>query len=136
VKLKRKEMPSEDFAMTPMIDMVFLLLVFFMCVSSLAQADKKLKLDLAESAESKVPDDLTDRGVVSVDAGGRVYLGATPVELERLTDAVRVEISRRPGLRVLVRAERSVAFRDIKRVLKACAEAGAGEVIYATFQAD
>jgi len=136
VKLKRKEMPSEDFAMTPMIDMVFLLLVFFMCVSSLAQADKKLKLDLAESAESKVPEDLTDRGVVSVDAEGRVYLGATPVELERLTDAVRVEIARRPGLRVLVRAERSVAFRDIKRVLKACAEAGAGEVIYATFQAD
>jgi biopolymer transport protein ExbD len=136
VKLKRKEMPSEDFAMTPMIDMVFLLLVFFMCVSSLAQADKKLKLDLAESAESKVPEDLTDRGVVSVDAEGRVYLGATPVELERLTDAVRMEISRRPGLRVLVRAERSVAFRDIKRVLKACAEAGAGEVIYATFQAD
>ncbi|HEY5551310.1 MAG TPA: biopolymer transporter ExbD, partial [Opitutaceae bacterium] len=67
---------------------------------------------------------------------GRVYLGAMPVELERLTEAVRVEIARRPGLRVLVRAERSVAFRDIKRVLKACAEAGAGEVIYATFQAD
>ena len=136
MRLKRKEQPTEDFAMTPMIDMVFLLLVFFMCVSSLAQADKKLKLDLAESAESKVPEDLTGRGVVSVDANGRVYLGATPVELDRLTDAVRVELSRRPGLRVLVRAERSVAFRDIKRVLKACAEAGAGEVIYATFQAD
>jgi biopolymer transport protein ExbD len=89
VKLKRKEMPSEEFAMTPMIDMVFLLLVFFMCVSSLAQADKKLKLELPESAESKVPENLTDRGVVSVDAAGRVYLGATPVELERLTEALR-----------------------------------------------
>jgi biopolymer transport protein ExbD len=129
-------MPSEEVAMTPMIDMVFLLLDFFMIVSSLAQAHKKLKLELPESAESKVPENLTDRGVVSVDAAGRVYLGATPVELERLTEAVRLEISRRPGLRVLVRAERSVAFRDIKRVLKACAEAGAGEVIYATFQAD
>lgn len=129
-------MPSEEFAMTPMIDMVFLLLVFFMCVSSLAQAEKKLKLDLPESAESKVPEDLTDRGVVSVDANGSVYLGAAPVGIERLTEAVRAEISRRPGLRVLVRAERSVAFRDIKRVLKACAEAGAGEVIYATFQTD
>jgi biopolymer transport protein ExbD len=136
MRLKRKEQPTEDFAMTPMIDMVFLLLVFFMCVSSLAQADKKLKLDLPESAESKVPEDLTGRGVVSVDGNGRVYLGATPVELDGLTDAVRVELARRPGLRVLVRAERSVAFRDIKRVLKACAEAGAGEVIYATFQAD
>ena len=136
MKLRRKEMPAEDFAMTPMIDMVFLLLVFFMCVSSLAQADKKLKLDLPESTEAKVPDDLKDRGVVSVDANGRVFLGATQVEIERLTDAVRTELSRRPGLRVLVRAERSVAFRDIKRVLKACAEAGAGEVIYATFQSD
>jgi biopolymer transport protein ExbD len=136
VRLERKEQPTEDFAMTPMIDMVFLLLVFFMCVSSLAQADKKLKLDLAESNESKVPTDLSDRGVVSVDADGRVYLGATPVEVDRLTDAVRVESARRPGLRVLVRAERTVAFREIRKVLKACAEAGAGEVIYATFQAD
>lgn len=136
MQLKRKEQPTEDFAMTPMIDMVFLLLVFFMCVSSLAQADKKLKLDLAESAESKVPVDLTDRGVVSVDANGRVYLGATPVELDGLTDAVRTELTRRPGLRVLVRAEHSVAFREIRKVLRACAEAGAGEVIYATFQVD
>jgi len=136
MRLKRKEQPTEDFAMTPMIDMVFLLLVFFMCVSSLAQADKKLKLDLPESTESKVPEDLTDRGTVSVDAEGRVYLGATPVELERLTEAVRTELARRPDLRVLVRAERSVAFREIRKVLKACAEAGAGEVVYATFQAD
>lgn len=136
MQLKRKEQPTEDFAMTPMIDMVFLLLVFFMCVSSLAQADKKLKLDLPESAEAKVPEDLTGRGVVSVDAGGRVYLGATPVELDGLTDAVRAELARRPGLRVLVRAEHTVAFREIRKVLRACAEAGAGEVIYATFQTD
>ena len=136
MKIKRTETPAEDFAMTPMIDMVFLLLVFFMCVSSLAQADKKLKLDLAESTEARVPDDLKDRGVVSVDATGRVYLGATPVGIERLSDAVRTELSKRPGLRVLVRAERTVAFRDIKKVLKACAEAGAGEVVYSTFQSD
>lgn len=136
MRLKRKEQPTEDFAMTPMIDMVFLLLVFFMCVSSLAQADRKLKLDLAESTESKVPEDLSNRGVVSVAADGRVYLGATVVEIERLKEAIREELSRRPGLRVLVRAEKSVAFREIRKVLKACAEAGAGEVIYSTVQSD
>jgi len=136
VRLKRKEQPTEDFAMTPMIDMVFLLLVFFMCVSSLAQADKKLKLDLAQSSEAKVPEDMKDRGVVSIDANGHVYLGAAPVGSDRLTEAVRAELARRPGLRVLVRAERTVAFHEVKKVLKACAEAGAGEVIYATFQAD
>lgn len=136
MRLVRKEQPTEEFAMTPMIDMVFLLLVFFMTVSTLAQADRKLKLDLPESAESKVPEDLSNRGVVSVTADGRVFLGAVPVEIERLKESVRTEIARRPGLRVLVRAEQTVAFREIRKVLQACAEAGAGEVVYSTFQAD
>lgn len=136
MRLKRKEQPTEDFAMTPMIDMVFLLLVFFMCVSSLAQADKKLKLDLAESTESKVPEDLSNRGTVSIAADGRIFLGAIQVPIERLKEAVREELTRRPGMRVLVRAEKTVAFREIRKVLKACAEAGAGEVIYATVQSD
>ena len=49
--------------MTPMIDMVFLLLVFFMTVSTLAQADRAKKLDLPPSAQSDVPEaeDLADR---------------------------------------------------------------------------
>ena len=44
--------------MTPMIDMVFLLLVFFMTVSTLAQADRQVELELPESASSDVPNDL------------------------------------------------------------------------------
>jgi hypothetical protein len=43
--------------MAPLIDMVF-----FMCVSSLAQADRHLSIALPESAESDVPDDLSNRG--------------------------------------------------------------------------
>lgn len=50
--------------MTPMIDMVFLLLVFFMTVSTLAQAERAKEVDLPESAESDVPgaSELSDRG--------------------------------------------------------------------------
>ena len=63
--------------MTPMIDMVFLLLVFFMTVSTLAQADRAKKLDLPPSAQSDVPEaeDLADRGTLSLDADGTIYLG-------------------------------------------------------------
>ncbi|HBR92976.1 MAG TPA: biopolymer transporter ExbD, partial [Opitutae bacterium] len=52
---RSSQSPEEDFPMTPMIDMVFLLLVFFMTVSTLAQADRAKKLDLPESAQSDVP---------------------------------------------------------------------------------
>ena len=72
---KRTTLEPEDFAMTPMIDMVFLLLVFFMTVSTLARGDKKLDLDLAESRSSQVPKQLEDRGALSIDKTGDIYLG-------------------------------------------------------------
>jgi biopolymer transport protein ExbD len=66
MKRKTRNYPEEGFQMAPMIDMVFLLLVFFMCVSSMAQADKAIPLELPESEASKVPKDLSDRGTLSM----------------------------------------------------------------------
>ena len=120
--------------MAPMIDMVFLLLVFFMCVSSLAQATKSVPVDLPESAQSQVPDDLSNRGVVSVQPDGSVCVGAVPVTLEELASRLRVELARNPQLKIQVRAAGGAPFALIKPVLKICAEAGAVEIIYATHQ--
>ena len=61
--------------MAPMIDMVFLLLVFFMTVASVAKSQKVVELDLPESDESKIPEDASDRGILSVDAEGNFYIG-------------------------------------------------------------
>lgn len=134
MKMRRRVREAEDFQMAPMIDMVFLLLVFFMCVSSLAQADKSLPLDLPESEESEVPDDLSNRGVVSVQQNGEVYVGVVPVSLEELGARLRAELKRHPGLKIQVRADGRAPFSVIKPVLKVCGEAGAAEIIYATHQ--
>jgi len=121
--------------MAPMIDMVFLLLVFFMCVSSLAQADKAVELDLPESHTSEVPDDVGGRGLVSISEDGSLYLGSQKLELDELKERVSRVLKRDPELRITVRADRGVSFAEIKKVLKACAEVGAYEVIYATYEA-
>lgn len=135
IKRRKREQPEEEFQMAPMIDMVFLLLVFFMCVSTLAKAEKSVELDLPESHASEVPDDVSGRGLVSVDADGNLYLGSSSVTLEDLKDAIGDEIKKNPDLQITVRADRSTSFGEIKKVLKACAEMGAHEVIYATFVA-
>lgn len=127
--------PEEDFPMTPMIDMVFLLLVFFMTVSTLAQADRRVKLDLPESAQSDVPEDLSDRGTISLDAEGVIYLGATEQSLESMQAAIKASLAENPDLRIQVRSDQATAYSDVKKVLRACAEVGAYEVIYATYQA-
>lgn len=120
--------------MTPMIDMVFLLLVFFMTVSTIAKSGFQVELDLAESTESDVPDDTSNRGMVSVDAEGEIYLGSNPVTIEALKSGIKADLAINPDLQVQVRADAQTQYADVKKLLKACAEVGAVEVIYATYQ--
>lgn len=122
------------FSMAPMIDMVFLLLVFFMSVSTLVQAGRTVEVELPESEESEVPEDLADRGTITVDAGGRIYVGPDAVTLVELRQHLRRGLSVNPRLRVHVRADRGAEYGAIKEALRACAEAGAHDVIYATHQ--
>jgi biopolymer transport protein ExbD len=136
MRIRRRELSAEDFQMAPMIDMVFLLLVFFMCVSSLSQADKRTPVDLPESAESKVPEDLKDRAMVTVQAGGAVFIGGESTDLGGLGRRLRAALSANPKVRLQVRADARATFAEIKKVLRACAEAGAYEIIYATHQSD
>lgn len=121
--------------MAPMIDMVFLLLVFFMTVSNMAQAQNRVPLELPESEESRVPEDLSDRVAISVNTEGAVFFGATPVELDQLATMIEAMMAENPELRMQVRADAETPFREVRKVLKTCAAAGAYNVIYSTYEA-
>ena len=130
----RKAIEPEDFAMTPMIDMVFLLLVFFMTVSTLARADKKLDLDLAESRSSQVPKQLEDRGALSIDEMGKIYLGQRLVSLKEMQQTIQSELQANPELKIQIRADAQTPYSSIEPVLNACSEVGAYSSIYSTYQ--
>jgi len=134
-KLKRRHQEPEDFQMAPMIDMVFLLLVFFMTVASVAKAQRQVELDLPESEESKVPEDASGRGILSVDAEGVYYLGDEARSLEEVQTAIRARLRADPELQVQVRADQETEYEAVRKLLKAAAEAGAYEIIYATYEA-
>ena len=131
-----KQSPEEDFPMTPMIDMVFLLLVFFMTVSTLAQAERALEVELPESAESDVPEanELALRGTLTIDAVGKIYHGRSHISIEAMQATMKRALQNEPELRIHLRADQATPYGAIKKVLKACAEVGAYEVIYATYQ--
>ena len=119
--------------MTPMIDMVFLLLVFFMTVSTLAQADRRVKLDLPESVSSKVPENLNNRGTISLNSEGQIFLGAQPQKLNQMQMSIKESLASNPELRIHLRADQATPYQAIKKVLRACAESGAYEVIYSAY---
>jgi len=134
ISVRRQPPPDEDFQMAPMIDMVFLLLVFFMCVSTMAQAEKK-EVSLPKSEESEVAEDLDNRGIISLDAEGAIYMGAVEVDLSTMRERIEQALRENPKLKIQVRADAAVVYGKIKTVLKACAEVGAYDVIYSTEQA-
>lgn len=127
------EAPEEaKFAMAPMIDMVFLLLVFFMCASHMS-THKSLPLEMPLAAKGVVPKERPDRWVVNVIQDGSVYSGTDPIEIPALQAAITEARRATPDLKVYLRADANAEHRKVKRVMAAMAEAGIDDFIFGVY---
>jgi len=133
MKLKLPQKGDVEIDMAPMIDMVFLLLIFFMVASVVARPDK-VPVVLPSAKYAKVPDDIKGRMSLSVDANNQIYIGTTPVTLAELQQLVSEELDVNPDLRVFIRADDRVEYKTTKDIMIACGEVGATDLIYATYE--
>ena len=122
--------------MAPMIDMVFLLLVFFMTVSSMSQAGHRVELELPESTSGETPKDLSNRVMLSVQKDGTFYLGGELVLAERLGSRLLSMHNQFPEMKLRIRADRGTAFSDVKKAMTAATEAGLSDYLYGTLQGE
>ena len=67
-----------EFELTPMIDVVFLLIAFFMTLMSFISAEL-IKLELPTAEQASIPEDPGERQYISVTTEGELYLGAAPI---------------------------------------------------------
>ena len=130
VKLPKKDDVEID--MAPMIDMVFLLLIFFMVASVVVT--EKIDIKLPESKSAKVPEDITGRLVLAVDANDQIYIGMSPVTIEELKERISEELDLDPNLRIMIRADERVPYKTSKEIMIACGSVGATDLIYASFE--
>ena len=122
------------FNMTPMIDVVFLLIIFFLVSSHLAKQETQVELELprASSGEEKVlePPHVT----LNVRPDGQWLWGnrrVTQSELSRRLEQKRRAIG--GALIVRIRGDERVPYRAVEPLLRACARAGVREVRFAVF---
>ena len=127
---------SLSFNMTPMIDVVFLLIIFFLVSSHLARQEVELELDLPGADSGQRPDeDDVRRVVVNIlpdqDVGGRMMVGGRLVGPEELARMIGFE-SRRSDrqLEVRIRADRTVPYRIVEPIMVACAREGVWKVTF------
>jgi biopolymer transport protein ExbD len=130
--------------MTPMIDVVFLLIIFFLLSSHLAQQEVQLELDLPRAASGQSPDEEgVRRVVVNVlpDHGEakRVMVSGRLMDGEELAEVIAYESHRAHSepsgrLEVRIRSDRQVPYRIVEPLMVACARSGVWKVTFAVVE--
>lgn len=132
IKMPAREDAAID--MAPMIDMVFLLLVFFMVASIAAQTRVEIEA-LPQSAHAKVPEDIKDRTIISIDVDGNYYVDMDEMDLGKVQEYVARKMEQNPNQRILIRADERVEYKLCRELMEACGEVGATDLIYSAFEA-
>ena len=122
--------------MTPMIDVVFQLIIFFLVSSHLAKQEVQLKLPLPEAATGeRESDPNAPRLTVNVLADGSLLLAGRTVAAAEIGARLRERLADLgPAAEVRVRCHREVPYASVEPLLVACARAGVWNVAFAVYE--
>lgn len=129
LEFERRKRLSIGLNMTPLIDMVFLLLIFFVLSSHfISESGLKIKLPKAVSAQTQKNEHLT----VFIDKEGRVFLNNAQVRLEQLTSLIRSELNKANSKTVVIKADEDVSLGLAVKVMDIAKDANADGLVIST----
>ncbi|MCX7712926.1 MAG: biopolymer transporter ExbD [Chthoniobacterales bacterium] len=134
MRLPKKQDDEVGFQLAPMIDMTFLLLVFFMVTTKISKEQIKVDINLPIASNAIIPEDLSNRDIISIDAQGNYFIGQRPASKDEVLAYLKQRFIDFPPLRIYVRADASTPGKKIKEFMRMASEAGAINVIFGTYQ--
>lgn len=113
--------------LTPIIDMVFLLLIFFLVATTFQQTEREMQIALPE-AESGGPITMALRElVINVTSQGTFIVGGSEIALENLRTMVTEAVAANPDQKVTVRGDQAASYAAVAQALDICKAAGIAE---------
>ncbi len=116
------------FQITPMLDVVFLLLCFFVATSVYSQWESAVDIQLPVADTSVVPDRLPGEIIVNIDESGAIRVNENRLTHEELLSRCRFLSKHFPGQAIVIRADRRTAYEHVVRVIDICRKAGIGGI--------
>ena len=114
------------FDMTPMIDMIFLLLIFFLLTSTLANPVITVDLPESEINDTRLEQEI----VITVDSDGRLYMDDREYTRASLAAALSSIYSKRESGDAFIQADENVEFGIIVEIMDLCRKNGAVELSF------
>lgn len=120
MRFKADDDDNVEVQMTPMIDCVFLLLIFFLVATVMKKIDNELEVDLPESAAAIEVQKASDTLVMGISKEGDYYVNGNPVGLEMLHNRLR-EVGRdNPEHPIRIDGDRSAMMQHLIHILDLC----------------
>ena len=117
---QKPELPG--FQITPMLDVVFLLLCFFVTTSVFSRRESEIDVQLPTADSGSLPESLPGEVVFNVDREGAVRVNGRTLSDEAIADMCRTLAKVWPGNPVVVRGDRDARYADVIRVVDICSQ--------------
>jgi biopolymer transport protein TolR len=118
--------PKGDINITPLVDVVLVLLIIFMVVTPELQRGKEVELPNASTAKRK--EDAGDPVVVSIDKNGAWYVEQEQISKDLITDNIKQALKDMPGRAILIKGDATLRYGDVRALIGAIRNAGAPTV--------
>jgi biopolymer transport protein TolR len=123
--LRRRYVPMSEINVTPLVDVMLVLLVVFMITAPLLNVG--VPIDLPRASAKPLPAD-RDPLVLTVDAKGELFLQETPIVRDQLIPRLNAITTNRADTRIFVRGDKAVAYGRVIEIMGELSTAGFSRV--------
>jgi biopolymer transport protein ExbD/biopolymer transport protein TolR len=117
-----------DINITPLVDVVLVLLIIFMLTAPILQSG----IDVAVPKTKTVKEITEERLVISIDRQQRVFLGNDPININQIADTLRCKVRDPQRQSIFLRADENVPFGAFATVMDAVKQSGISNVSIVT----
>jgi biopolymer transport protein TolR len=114
---------KSDINVTPLVDVMLVVLIIFMVVTPLMQKGVNVLLPEARNVLA-VPDAESQVVTVTVKATGEIYVGGEQVTELNLNNELQKKLATNPALQMQIKADRNVDFAEVKKLVRAGRDVG------------
>ncbi len=120
------------FALTSMLDVIFLLLCFFVTASVFSQWESEISIQLPSASSADEPDRLPGEIIANIAKDGSVRVNGADITLSQLGDKLSKIAKFYPGQAVIIRADKETSYENLVAVIDTCRGAGVWNFSLAT----
>ena len=132
MNFRRRQPDLPAFQFTAMIDVVFLLLCFFITTSVFSQWEMEVDVVLPTAQSAKMPDRLPGEVIINRARDGRITINQQELSKADLADRLARLARFFPGQSVVIRADRQTAYEQLVAIIDTCRLADIWNISFAT----